>query len=311
MFSKKSNSDSQNNEKAERAALRSLLQEAVDRNATIGIVRLGHAGQDPLAQGRLIELDDESIVVEQLQIIGKDIRFPQDTRVEAYIKLKNDTMVFESTIKRTELASKINDRTIVKSLRLSPPRLLRKGDRRSAYRSSVTGVSDDIPVRMWFIDRIETTPQSDPQPRQHTQVYYTDLIAARRGEPVTPRDEDGNEAKSFEWPPVIERIQDEKPHAMARLVDLTANGIGILMYGIAQMQLNRFERAVLQMELEDELVNLVVEIRQGVDLRGSTCRVGTLVIHPDIGSIHAPQRRILEQVAMRVQREHLKHRKSA
>lgn len=311
MFSKKSKKIQNPGASSENRALRELLAEAISRNATVGIVRLGYSGQDPLAQGRLISWEDGNIVIEQLQVIGRDVQLSKDTRVEAFIKYKDTTLVFEAKIVAKSEVSKLNEHQVVESLRISEPQLLRKGDRRSAFRSSVTASGDEIPVKMWFLDRVEEGPLDYAPNRMYAQVYYTDLISARRSEYIIERDEDGQELRDIDWGEVIAEAKLDQPHAIGRLVDLTANGLGILMYGVMKMQLDRFERIAVQFELDGDSIDLVIEVRHGMDLRGSTCKLGSLIVHPSISNMHAPQRRLLETVAMRVQREQLKHRRSA
>lgn len=311
MFSKKSKKNLNPGASSENRALRELLAEAISRNATVGIVRLGYSGQDPLAQGRLISWEDGNIVIEQLQVIGRDVQLSKDTRVEAFIKYKDTTLVFEAKIVAKSEVSKLNEHQVVESLRISEPQLLRKGDRRSAFRSSVTASGDEIPVKMWFLDRVEEGPLDYAPNRMYAQVYYTDLISARRSEYIIERDEDGQELRDIDWGEVIAEAKLDQPHAIGRLVDLTANGLGILMYGVMKMQLDRFERIAVQFELDGDSIDLVIEVRHGMDLRGSTCKLGSLIVHPSISNMHAPQRRLLETVAMRVQREQLKHRRSA
>lgn len=310
MFSKKTKNDSGSG--GIDPELRQLLKGAADRNSTIGIVRLGNAGQDPLAQGRLLEWNEHGLVIEELQIIGRSVRFSMGTRVEAYVKYRDTTLMFEAEITQISDLSKLNDRRVVRSLRLSHPRLLRKGDRRSAFRSSITANGKEIPVRMWFLDRLIEEEQAEVvSEREYHQIYFTDLLGARRRESLIPRDENGSEVREPDWSAIINDVRVEKPHAIGRLVDLTANGIGVLMYGIAKMQLNRFERMVIEFELDDEPLELVVEVRHGVDVHDSVCRVGCLIVHPHISNAHAPQRRLLEQVAMRVQRDQLRQRRIA
>jgi hypothetical protein len=311
MFSKKPKKNSEPEPADSRRELEQMLRDAIDRNATVGIVRLGYSGQDPLAQGRLLKWDGEGISIEQLQIIGRDVRFTLGTRVEAFVKFRDTTIVFEAKVADVYKVAKLNDDRAVQSLRLSSPQLLRSGDRRSAFRSSITASGDEIPVRMWFVDRCDDEAVESDQEREYAQMYYTDLVAARRNVSLIPKDEDGQEPRDIEWVDVIRDVQVEKPHAIGRLVDLTANGLGLLMYGIKKMQLDRFERIVLRFDLEESSLDLVVEVRHSIDLRGSTCKVGTLIVHPGIGNMHAPQRRVLEQVAMRVQREQIRHRRSA
>ena len=311
MFSKKSKKDKGKSQSPEAIELQKMLREAIDRNSAIGIVRLGYSGQDPLAQGRLLNWDEKGLVVEQLQIIGRDVRFTMGSRIEAFVKCRDTTLVFEAEVTEVAHASQLNEKQYVRSLRFSDPRLLRRGDRRSAFRSSVNGNGEEIPVKMWFIDRLEEDQADNLTGRNYTQIYYTDLIAARRRERLIPLDEEGNEPREIEWEAVRKSAQCDEPHSIGRLVDLTANGLGILMYGVAKMQLDRFERIAVQFDLEDETLDLIVEMRHAIDLKGSTCRVGTLIVHPHIGNMHAPQRRVLEKVAMEIQREQLRLRRSA
>ena len=309
MFPKRKKSD-KTRDTSMSPEMRRILRDAVDRNATVGIVRLGYSGQDPLAQGRLIKWDDEGIVVEKVQIIGRDVRLTIETRIEAFIKMNDTTIVFESKILSKHGSARLNENQIVETLRISQPQLLRKGDRRSAFRSSVNASGDEIPVRMWFLDRVENDADGVHSNRSYSQMYYTDLVAARRRTSIIPQDENGKELTQFDWDEVIELAHQSKPHAIGRLVDLTANGLGVLMYGIAKMQLTRFERIAMQFELEGEALDVVVEMRHANDLRGSTCKVGMLIIHPQIGNLNAPQKRLLERVAMQVQRDQLRHRRA-
>ncbi len=289
--------------------LKQTLQDAIDRNSSIGIVRLGYSGQDPLAQGRMLALDDKGLVIEQLQIIGKEIRFHVGSRVEAYVKFNKMIMLFEAEIKEVEQPTYLNERRVVRSMLLTKPNLLRQGDRRSAFRSSVTAMGEETPVQMWFLDRIgDPIAEEDVQEQKNT--YYTDLMRARRAEPIIPVAEEDEKPIVVDWPSVIEEAHKESPHAVGRLADLTANGLGFLMYGVAKMQLDRFERIAVRFTLEQTQIDLVVELRHAVDIKGSTCRVGCLIVHPSVGSVHAPQRRLLERLAMQIQREQLRLRKA-
>ncbi len=291
--------------------VKQVLRDAIDRNSSIGIVRLGQSGQDPFAMGRLLEWNDGGLVLEELQIIGREIRFHVGGRVEAFVKYRDTTLLFEAEIKALEKPTHLNERCVVRSLHLSNPQLLRQGDRRSAFRSSITASGEETPVRMWFLDRKLEEGAEPSAPKEQTNTYYTDLLCARRRESPIPVDEEGKEVTKICWDEVMRGVMEEKPHAVGRLVDITANGLGLLMYGVVKMQLDRFERIVLSFVIDDAEVDLVVENRQALDLRGSTCRVGCLIIHPCIGNVHAPQRRVLERVAMRVQREQLRTRRAA
>ncbi len=314
MFSRKSDKSTKTATPEPKEApldLKQTLLDAIERNASVGIVRLGYSGQDPLAQGRLLEWDDKGLVIEQLQIIGKEVRFHVGSRIEAYVKFNKLIMMFEAEVLQVEQPTYLNEQRVVRSMRLSQPSLLRQGDRRSAFRSSIAALGQETMVKMWFLDRIgEVPPEPEGGAQQQKNAYYTDLIRAKRAEPlIVDRDEEGNPL-IVDWTMVLAEAHKDQPHAVGRLADLTANGLGFVMYGVSNMQFVRFERIAVQFGLEETLIDLVVEVRQGVDLKGSTCRMGALIVHPSVGSVHAPQRRELERMAMQIQREQLRTRKA-
>jgi len=303
MFAKK-----QNKSVEPGADLESLFVEAVDRNTAVGIVRLGRSGEDPLAQGRLLKWEDDVLVIEELQVIGRDIVYKEGDRIEAFFKINGRMLTFESKVLSLEMPAHLNKVRMVKSMHLSKPAQLRMGDRRSAYRASVSISKEEIPVQMWFLDRYKTTDKSAGAMFDEHKRYYTDLMAAKRFNAEIPVNEEGVELAEFDWQPILECAFLESPHALGRIVDLTANGLGILMYGVSNMQLNRFERIGVSFEIEGEKIQLVVEVRQGNDLRGSTCRVGTLLVYPERRNGSSSARRTLERYAMLLQREQLKGR---
>jgi hypothetical protein len=292
--------------------LKALLQEAFDRNSSIGIVRLGKSGQDPLAQGRMLEWTNGKMVLEELQVIGKAVDLRVGDRVEAFLSVGKTMLTFESKITMLEMPKRLNEKRVVRSLELTNPMQLREGDRRSAYRASISALTDDIAVKMWFIDRLHPDVAEAPPIRmEHTNTYYTELMAAKRFESLIPLDEEGNEPIEINWVPVMECAKIEAPHAVGRLIDLTANGLGVVFYGVSSMQLDRFERIVMSFELDGEQIELVSEVRHGDDLRGSTCKIGFLLVYPDGRNVHAVARRSLERYAMQIQRDQLKSRKAS
>tara|TARA_R110002072_G_scaffold103494_5_gene226994 strand:+ start:714 stop:1637 length:924 start_codon:yes stop_codon:yes gene_type:complete len=304
MFSKKPKKSG-----AQGSNLDGLFREAVERNTSVGIVRLGRSGEDPLAQGRMLRFRDDVLVIEELQIIGRHVVFKEGDRIEAYFKVNGKMLTFESKVLSLEMPTYLNKVQRVQSMHLSGPAQLRMGDRRSAYRASVSVSKNEIPVKMWFLDRFQEDVKTDSGliPEDH-KIYYTNLMSAKRFDAEIPVDEEGVELAQFDWQPILQSAFQESPHALGRVVDLTANGLGILMYGVSNMQLNRFERIGVSFEIEGEEIQLVVEIRQGNDLRGSTCRVGTLLLYPDRRCTTSSARRTMERFAMMLQREQLKGR---
>lgn len=315
MFSKrpKPKAPASSSAAAPRKDLRQVLEDAVARNTSVGLVRLGRSGQDPLAQGRLLSWNDGTLVVEQLQIIGRTLDFHTGTRVEGYVNAGGTMLAFESEIKHIDTPTKLNDQKVVRSVKLADPVQLREGDRRSAYRVSLPASMGEIPIRIWFLDRVRDpakVSQADRDPP--TNKYYTDLLAAVRAESLFPEPDDDGNPVEFDWTDLINGVMErETPHAVGRLLDITPNGIGVLMYGVSKMQLDRFERIAMDFELDGETMHIATEMRHAVDLRGGTCRVGYLLVHPSPRDVHAPARKALERIAMQIQRDQLKSRSAA
>jgi|GEM_PF-2477444 len=295
-----------------RADFVQLLTDAIDRNTSIGIVHQGKAGNDPLAQGRLLEWKDNVLVIEELQIIGRDVVLKSNDSVEAYLSYNGTMLTFDAKVLKVEMPRKLNKQRVVRALHISNPMNLREGDRRSAFRASLSGLAEEIPVKMWFLDRFKPDDEIDESLlSERTTSYYTDLMAAKNFDAQIPVDEDGVELISIDWNPVLKMAMLDIPHAEGRLIDVTSNGLGILMYGISNMQLDRFERIGLSFMLEGQQLDFVVEVRQGTDLRGSTCRMGVLIVYPDRRDGTTLTRRTLEQFAMKIQRDQLKSRKAS
>ncbi len=295
-----------------RADFVQLLTDAIDRNTSIGIVHQGRAGHDPLAQGRLLEWQGDILVIEELQVIGRDVVLKADDRVEAYLSYNGTMLTFEAKVLKVEIPRKLNRERVVRALHISKPMNLREGDRRSAFRASLSGLADEIPVKMWFLDRFKPDDEFDePLLGERNTSYYTDLMAAKLFNSKIPVDEDGNEVHCIDWERVLKAAKLESPHAEGRLIDVTSNGLGILMYGISNMQLDRFERIGLAFNLDGQPLEFVIEIRQGTDLRGSTCRIGALIVYPDQRGGTTLTRRTLEHFAMQIQRDQLRGRKAS
>ncbi len=313
MFPKKSKSStSSKGEPPARAEDVRKLREAVDRNTSVGVVHQSKAGFDPLAQGRLLRWDDEGIVIEELQIIGRDIRIQSGDLVEAYLNYEGLMLSFDAKVLMVEEPTQLNKRRVVRSLLLSAPQNLRESDRRSAFRASLSGHAEDIPVNMWFFDRYLSEMKGEQEGLFSTNnSYYTNLIAAMNYDPEYPLDEHGEVRRQIDWDRIFQDASATPPHAVGRLLDLTRNGLGILMYGVSNMQLDRFERIGVSFEIEGEQLNFVVELRRGTDLKGSTCRAGVLIVHPEQNAALNHERRVLERFAMQIQREHLRNRKAS
>lgn len=331
------------------------LREAVERNCPAGFARLGFVGQDPLATGRLLNWENGRLVVEELQVIGGEIRFGTGDRLECYATLGEDIISFGVKIVDMATPKRLNDSTVVQSITLEGPTGVTFGNRRVAYRASLNVLGGEYTGDLWFLDRFTDKPDFEASVHEDTGAMFTSLRDAALATPLFPMpspeaisayygtplpaqlDEDGNPvegaitalprpAKSetasdvtlrwrslvpstrVDWPMVIRGAFERPPHARVRLSDVSPSGVGMTMYGVAAMQLQRFERVVLRTEIEGRDIHVVGQIRRAEELTQRRCRVGVLLVHPGPKELRAPARRSLEAINLLVQRELIKRR---
>ena len=331
------------------------LREAFERNCPAGFARLGHVGQDPLATGRLLTWEDDTLRVEELQVIGGEIRFGTGDRLECYATLGEDVIAFGAKVVDMARPQRLNDTTIVQSVKLHGPTGVEFGNRRAGYRANVGVLGGEYEGDLWFLDRCagDANPRSpivrDPNPlftsirsaarmpsmypppsdEAIAEYYGTPLPAQldEDGQPIpsgnstfpTPKNAESTAdialrwrtlvpSDSVDWPQIIKNAMAEPSHARVRIADVSPSGIGMTMYGVSAMQLQRFERVVLRTEIEGHTIHVAGAVRRSEELTQRRCRVGIVLVHPGPSQLRAEARRSLEAINLMVQRELLKNR---
>ncbi|NRA57244.1 MAG: hypothetical protein HRU13_03890 [Phycisphaerales bacterium] len=331
------------------------LRDAFERNCPAGFARLGHVGQDPLATGRLLKWGDKGLEVEELQVIGGEIRFGIGDRLECYATIGEDVIAFGAKVLDMARPQRLNESTVVRSIKLQGPTGVEFGNRRAGYRAQLSVLGGEYEGDVWFLDRWagEFDPRStiaeDPNPlftsiraaARMSSLYpppSEEAIAEYYGTPLPAQlDEDGNPianeesalpapeqaetpsdialrwrtlvpSDAVDWPSIIRAAQETRPHARVRIADISPSGIGMTMYGVSAMQLQRFERLVLSTTIEDHAIQVVGAIRRSEELTQRRCRVGIVLVHPGPSQLHAEARKSLEAINLMVQRELLKRR---
>ena len=331
------------------------LREAVERNCPAGFARLGFVGEDPLATGRLLKWEDDRLHVEELQVIGGEIRFGTGDRLECYAMLGEEVISFGVKVRDMAKPQRLNDSTIVQSIALEGPTDVAFGNRRGAYRANLGVLEKEFVGNLWFLDRYTGKDDAPASPSEDANGLFTSLRDAAKATPLYPMpsdealaqfygtplpaqlDEDGNPVEGaistlprpaqsetstdvalrwrtlvpspkVDWPMVILGALERPPHARVRLADVSPNGVGMTMYGVAAMQLQRFERIALRAEVEGHKIEIVGAIRRSEELTQRRCRVGVVMVYPGPRELRAPARRSLEAINLLVQRELMKRR---
>lgn len=321
-------------------AAREHLAAAVERNAPVGVVQLAEVGTDPLATGRLLRWSDGQIEVEDLQVIGRDLRFRSGDQITCYASIREKIVEFTAKIVQTGEMVKINGRMVVPAMTLTEPGDIQFGDRRTAYRASLSVLGGEHRADIWFMQRTNEALLSSGDDEEDEEPITREavppgLFTSLRRAATTPRvpgvpllsvqgdvqDAEGaadaaSVALDVESPDsetlahAMERVMEDGPHARGVLVDVAANGLGLVMYGIQAMQLRRFEYLTVSFEWEGRQINAVLQVRRAENIAEDRCRVGGLLVYPAPGDLFSGTRRELEQINLQIQRE-LARRRSA
>jgi len=162
------------------------LRDACERNCPAGFARVGYVGQDPLASGRLLRWEGDELSVESLQIIGHDVTLRTGDRLEGFTSVGEKIVAFTTTIRSMSKPVPLNERFIIQSLVLEPPRCVEFGDRRVAYRANVGLLGDEYPADLWLLDRVPLAQPTSPLPTPDASRFYTSLRLAAQPPPLLP-----------------------------------------------------------------------------------------------------------------------------
>lgn len=125
------------------------LREACARNAPLEIVESGKEGIEPFARGRMFEIENGEIVVEQVQLIGKTKKFARGTSILAYFRFHKELYEFRSRILTSELPVQLNKTVVVPAMHILLPSSVISGQRRNVFRIPLAALKSPIRVEFW------------------------------------------------------------------------------------------------------------------------------------------------------------------
>lgn len=118
-------------------SVHALLDEACMRNAVIELHRRENQNSHPAARGRMLAIRDETVLVADPQIIGREAMLFTGQDLDGYFAASGAMFQFATRVVETDTPMRLNNQKIVLGVRLSLPKSLRRGQRRSAYRTSL------------------------------------------------------------------------------------------------------------------------------------------------------------------------------
>lgn len=242
------------------------LADACARNIPVEVFRATDRCSAP-GRGRLLILRDDELVIEKLQMIGTKFELSLGTAVEGYFRYGSELYRFDSKVKETMVAVRLNGRLVVPALRLAPPTKVIPGQRRGAFRVNLASRTDAPAVRLWLQPELATVDEGAEVPE----------------------------------------LPVNAPSFSGRLVNASETGLGLLLEACTYSRLKLLQEATIAVDLVDEEDPLIfrVTVRHAASVREVDARVGVHLLDDGSRGFARKIRRLARYVSQ-VQREQLR-----
>lgn len=152
-----------------------LLKEACARNVPLELHLQTVRGIQPVARGRMLKVDEEYVVLETPQVIGRRVAVFPGQEYEAFFTINETLFTFRTKVVETGCSTKLNQLKYTDGLKLLRPQVVRTGQRREAFRTSLA-LLEDIPV--WVHEASAAEPGLVPV---HARRFRGRLVDASAG----------------------------------------------------------------------------------------------------------------------------------
>lgn len=253
------------------------LRAATDRNAPLSVVRPDQAGKAPFANGRLLHFRRDCIEIEDVRVIGRDVRLCKGDKLDAYFALDGATFYFPTQILAAASPVRLNQVMVVSGMVLAVPTEVRLGQRRNAFRVSLGAKDQRAYVEAW---RPAKWAEDEPMDPEH-ELTVEEILAR-------PADHKG-------W-----------------IADASDRGLGIVLESVSYTTIKMFEPMLLRLTLPGRADPLIfeIEVRQARQALDHDSRLGCLILmNRPQETISADIRRLRDYLS-EVQRNQLKKRQA-
>ena len=143
------------------------LEAACARNAPVEVVRRELAGEAPLARGRMLNLTEDTLEVQRVQVVGRNMTFRNGNELDAYFDYSGTVYHFRTTIKSMSEMVQVNAKLVVPAMLIQRPTHVEAGQRRNTFRVSI-GARVEVPtVNLWNLGNgAEPGPEGEPPKEQ-------------------------------------------------------------------------------------------------------------------------------------------------
>lgn len=272
------------------------LAEAVARNSPVEIFRTDSIDDAPPGRGRLLELREDVLVLEKVQVIGRDVAFVTGSIVECYFSFKGQLFQFRSKVTETGVPFKLNDQFVVSGMTVERPKEVKVGQRRRSFRVSLAGQDPPIMMDLWFA-------RSAQAGLDQARAAYQDAERTRDQQlKANPR------AKPISLPPkptILSAVDYAPPDYEAQVVEASDMGLSAAIDRCSYTRFKHLDTLLIRIGLPQPGNVLVfkTEVRHARELREGSTRVGLMMLEePNAAQAFQANRRKLVAFLQEVQR---------
>ena len=270
---------------------------AAQRNSPLSVVRPEEMGLAPMARGRFLEPDGDTVTIENLQIPGRAVTLRAGHPIEAFFQHDGDVYQFRSRIVRMDTPVRLNEATVVRGMTIAAPTRIEKGNRRNIYRQSFASLNPPVDVQVWPVPLAMLTPE------QCELIGHTPETSAPTPQPkpddAEPAPEPGVEAGAE--PPArralapsqtlfepiagltlgqVRPVLDTEPAWAGEVTDASEFGLGFTVLRVVYTRLKIFQPLVVGFRLPgvDTPMRFLFEVRRVQALNRTDARLGGMML---------------------------------
>ncbi len=296
---------------------------ASGRNSPLSVIRSGELGKSPMARGRFLVPDGDSIMIENLQIPGRQVGVRVGDPIEAFFQHDGVIYQFRSHVLAMHAPAQLNDSMIVRGMRIAAPKSIERGNRRTIYRQSFASVDPSVRAEVWAVPLALLTPE---QRRRHS------IRVSEEAAPPTPDAIDGFSVErggraavgispaetlyGFVSDLTLEQarpVMGTAPHWTGDVTDASEFGLGLVLHRVVYTRLKVFQPLAVRFALPGvgSPMEFLIEIRRVQGVGEGNARVGGIMLVNALNAAEVRSGRDLARFTVELQRERARRTREA
>jgi hypothetical protein len=292
------------------------------RNSPLSVIRPGELGKSPMARGRFLLPEAGTVVVENLQIPGREVAIQVDQIIEGYFQHEGVVYQFRSRVLEMDTPVKLNDTMVVRGMRIVAPKSIERGNRRSIYRQSFASVQPPVDAAVWAVPLSLLTPDqlaARVPPQELPPGGLEDEVEGfkvERGERssacIAPVDTLYDAVRGLTLDQA-RPVMKTPPHWKGEVADASEFGIGLVLHRLVYSRLKVFQPLAVRFTLPgaDYATEFLLEIRRVQGVGDCNARVGGMLLLNALSAGEVRASRDLAKFTLDLQRERAKRLRDA